>query len=224
MEYLNLIGIVIVIAGFALKMDSILTIMIAGISVCMVSGLGIEGLLVTLGESFVNNRSMTIFIMVMLVTGTLERNGLKEGAANLIGKVNNASAGVILGIYAIMRGIFGSFNIGFGGVAGFVSPVIMPMIVASIENEYGEPNEKHMEELKGMASGTENIVWFFTQVLFVGGAGALLVQGTLGGLGYEVELIELAKVQIPVAIFAIALTVVFYYLKDKRLSKELYKK
>lgn len=222
MEWLSLIGIVIVIVGFALKLDSILTIMIAATVTAIVGGLGIDGLLTTLGDSFVSNRSMSIFIIVMLVTGTLERNGLKQAAAKLIGMIKGASAGVVLGAYAIMRGVFGSFNVSFGGVAGFVSPIIMPMSTAAVEKISDTPAPEHIEELKGMSSAVENIIWFFTQCLFIGGGGALLVQSTLASLGYEVELIDLAKAEIPVAIFAITVTIVFFYLKDKKLTKKFY--
>ena len=73
-----------------------------------------------------------------------------------------------------------------------------------------------------MASGMENIAWFFCQVLFVGGAGGLLVQSTLEPLGYHVELIDLAKVEIPIGIFALAVGIVYYFLKDKKLSRKYY--
>ncbi len=86
MELLKLLGIVIVIAGFALKLDSILVILVAAVVTAIVGGLGPVTLLETLGGTFVANRSMAIFIIVMLVTGTLERNGLREAAAALIGK------------------------------------------------------------------------------------------------------------------------------------------
>ena len=86
MELLKLLGIVIVIAGFALKLDSILVILVEAVVTALVGGLGPVTLLETLGSTFVANRSMAIFIIVMLVTGTLERNGLREAAAALIGK------------------------------------------------------------------------------------------------------------------------------------------
>lgn len=220
MEYITLIGILIVIIGFALKLDNILTIMIALIATGLAGGLGIDGLLETLGTSFIDNRNMTIFILVMLVTGTLERSGLKEAAAALIGKVKGASASVVIAAYGVMRAVFGAFNVGFGGVAGFVRPVVMPMVTAAIEKKEGMVSEEHEEEVKGMAAGMENIMWFFFQVLFIGGSGGLLVQGTLAGLGYDVSLVDLAKVEIPVAIFSLILTVVYYFLKDKKISKK----
>lgn len=222
MELIKLLGILIVIVGFALKKDSILIILSAAIVTAFVGGLGVTGLLETLGKTFVANRSMAIFILIMLVTGTLERNGLKEAAAKLIGSIKGASSGMVIGAYGIMRGIFGAFNVSFGGVAGFVRPIIMPMATGAIEASGKEVNEEHVEEIKGMASGMENISWFFCQVLFVGGAGGLLVQSTLASLGYKVELIDLVKVEIPVAIVAVAVTIVYYYLKDKKLSKKYY--
>ena len=222
MEWIKLLGILIVIVGFALKKDSILIILCAAIVTAFVGGLGITGMLETLGTSFVANRSMAIFILIMLVTGTLERNGLKEAAAALIAKVKGASAGAVIGAYGVMRGIFAAFNVSFGGVAGFVRPIIMPMATGAIEAQGEEPNEEHVEQLKGMASGMENVAWFFCQVLFVGGSGGILVQSTLKPLGYEVDLLDLAKVEIPVAIFAVAVAIVYYFLKDRRLSKKYY--
>jgi Predicted membrane protein len=222
MEWIKLLGIVIVIVGFALKMDAILIILVAAITTAFTGGLGVQGLLETLGTSFVNNRNMAIFILIMLVTGTLERNGLKEAAASLMKKMKGASSGMVIGAYGVMRSVFGAFNVSFGGVAGFVRPIIMPMATSAIEASGKEPKEEHVEELKGMASGMENIAWFFCQVLFVGGSGGLLVQSTLDSLGYEVSLLDLAKAEIPVAVFCVTVAIIFYYFKDKKLRKKYY--
>ena len=104
MEYITLIGIVIFILGFALKLDNILIIIAAAIATALTGGLGVGGLLETLGSSFVDNRNITIFLTVLIVTGTLERSGLNEAAVALISKVKGASAGVIISVYAVMRG------------------------------------------------------------------------------------------------------------------------
>lgn len=157
MEWIKLLGIVIVIVGFALKKDLILIILCAAIVTALVGGLGIIRMLETLGTSFVSNRSMTIFILIMLVTGTLERNGLKAAAAALIAKVKGASSGAVIGAYGVMRGIFVAFNVSFGGVAGFVRPIIMPMATGAIEATGETPDEEHVEQLKGMASRMENV-------------------------------------------------------------------
>ena len=49
MEWIKLSGILIVIIGFALKKDSILIILSAAIVTAIVGGLGVDGLLETLG-------------------------------------------------------------------------------------------------------------------------------------------------------------------------------
>ena len=75
MNYLVLIGVLIVIVGFAMKLDSILIVVLASVVTALIGGLGIGGLLETLGTSFVSNRAMAIFILIYLAVGTLERRG-----------------------------------------------------------------------------------------------------------------------------------------------------
>ena len=219
MELLKLLGIVIVIVGFVMKMDSILIIMAAAVVTALVSGIDLVTLLETLGSSFVSNRSMCTFVIVFLVTGTLERNGLKQAASDLMTKFKNATAGVVIGIYGVFRLFFAAFNIILGGAAGFIRPIVMPMASAAVERDGKPIDPDHLEQLKGMAAGMDNVAWFFGQVLFVGTSGMLLVQSTLADLGYQVELLDLMMVQIPVAITAVAVAIVYYYLKDRQLMK-----
>ena len=221
-NYLSLLGVLIVIIGFALKLDSILIVMVALIVTALTGGLGIEGMLETLGTSFVNNRGMAIFIIIMLATGTLERNGLKESAASLIKRFKKVSAGMIIDIYGVFRMIFAAFNVSFGGVAGFVRPIIMPMALGTVESKGLEIDPQHEEELKGMSSAMENICRFLGQGLCVGVAGALLVHSTLKGLGYEVTLGQLALVEVPVAVVALIVASIYFYLREKKLAKKYY--
>ena len=87
MELLKLLGIVIVIAGFALKLDSILVILVAAVVTALVGGLGPVTLLETLGSTFVANRSMAIFIIVMLPIGVLTSYVLwKKGRIQVVDK------------------------------------------------------------------------------------------------------------------------------------------
>ncbi|MGL5978975.1 MAG: DUF969 domain-containing protein [Erysipelotrichaceae bacterium] len=219
---MTLIGIVVVIVGFALKLNAILIVLIAGIITGLVGGLTPVQILETFGSAFVSNRSMGIFIIIMLVTGTLERNGLQQVAANLIGKIKGATSALVIAAYGVFRVILAAFNVSLGGVAGFVRPVVMPMVEGAVGQE--EIKEEHLDDLKGMSSAMENIAWFFGQVLFVGGSGALLVQGTMADLGYEVSLLEMAKIEIPVAILAVVLASLYFMWRDKALKQKYYGK
>ena len=111
MEALKLLGILIVVIGFALKWDSILTIMAAAVVTALIAGMDPLVFLQTLGKSFVSNRNMLITVVVFLLTGTLERNGLKEAAKDVMAKVKNATAGIVLGAYGVFRVIFAAFNV-----------------------------------------------------------------------------------------------------------------
>ena len=51
MELIKLLGVLIVIVGFALKLDSILIIFLALIATGIVGGLGVGGLLETIGTN-----------------------------------------------------------------------------------------------------------------------------------------------------------------------------
>ena len=221
---IKLLGVWIVVIGFALRLNNVMVVMLAALVTALVGGLGIEGLLTTLGTAFVANRSMCIFIAVMVLTGTLERNGLKHAAADVISRIRSSTPGLVVAAYGVMRVILAAFNVGLGGAAGFVRPVVVPMALGAVEAEGKEPAEEHAEALQGMAAGMENITWFFGQVLFVGGSAALLVQSTLAGLGYEVSLLSLARVEIPVALFATLVGIVYYMAKDRRLRRRLYGK
>lgn len=48
------------------------------------------------------------------------------------------------------------------------------------------------------------------------------MQTTLQSLGYEVELVDLAVTELPVAIIAIVLASVLFIMKDKKLTKKYY--
>jgi len=217
---LSLIGVVIV--SFALKLDSILIIILASMVTALCGGLGIGDFLETFGTTFVANRSMNMFIITMLLTGTLERNGLKSAAAELITKIKGVSSGVVIAIYTIFRFITSAFNISFGGVAGFIRPVLMPMTVGAVTGKGYEMTEEYEETLKCTCSACENVAWFFGQLLFVGSGGGILIQSTLKNAGFEASLIDIAKVQIPVAIFAAAMCCVYVIIVDKKMFAKTY--
>ena len=219
MELIKLIGILVVVVGFALKLNSLAIILAAGIITGLVSGVPFKEILEAFGAGFVGNRTMCMFIVVMLLTGTLERNGLKVVAERLVKKIKGVTPGIVIGVNTILRGFQSAINVGFGGVPGFVKPVIMPMAEGAIPEDI-QDREGYTEELKGMGGSSENIGNFFAQLLFVGGSGAILVKTTMETLGYEVDFLKMAGIQVPIAVFAIALACVYYFIVDKKLQKK----
>ena len=88
---LPLIGIPIVVAGFALRFNPLLVVTVAGLATGLAVGMDIGALLESFGEKFVNSRSLAIFVLILPVVGLLERYGLKERAQNWISGIASAT-------------------------------------------------------------------------------------------------------------------------------------
>ena len=219
MEYLKLIGIVIIVLGFALKFDVLATVLLAGLVTGIVAGMDIPHILSILGESFVSNRLMSIFLIIFPVIAIIERYGLKERAAYLIGKIKNASAGKVLAIYMLVRTAASAFNVRIGGHVQFVRPLILPMSEAAAKvSKQSDLSENEVEELKGHAAAVENFGNFFAQNCFAAASGVVLIQGTLS-MYKEVTLPSIAMASIPVMV----ITVVFTFLQDCLIDRKVKK-
>lgn len=219
MEYLKLIGIVIIVLGFALKFDVLATVLLAGLVTGIVAGMDIPHILSILGESFVSNRLMSIFLIIFPVIAIIERYGLKERAAYLIGKIKNASAGKVLAIYMLARTAASAFNVRIGGHVQFVRPLILPMSEAAAKvSKQSDLSENEVEELKGHAAAVENFGNFFAQNCFAAASGVVLIQGTLS-MYKEVTLPSIAMASIPVMVITVAFTFVQVFLFDRKVKK-----
>lgn len=222
MEYMTLIGILIIVVGFALKLDVLAVVIVSGIVTGLVAGIDFVEILRILGDSFVNNRLMSIFLIIFPVIAIIERYGLKERAAYLIGKLKNASAGKVLSIYMVIRSIASAVNVRIGGHVQFVRPLILPMSEAAAEIDKEKPlTEKEDEDIKGLSAAVENYGNFFAQNCFPASSGVVLIQGTLVGLGYkEITLSMISSSAIYIAVIAVILTIVQVLLYDRKLKKE----
>ena len=219
MEYLKLIGIVIIVLGFALKFDVLATVLLAGLVTGIVAGMDIPHILSILGESFVSNRLMSIFLIIFPVIAIIERYGLKERAAYLIGKIKNASAGKVLAIYMLVRTAASAFNVRIGGHVQFVRPLILPMSEAAAKvSKQSDLSENEVEELKGHAAAGENFSNFFGQNCFAAANGVVLIQGTLS-MYKEVTLPSIAMASIPVMVITVVFTYLQVFLFDRKVKK-----
>ena len=103
MNLLILIGIVIIVVGFSLKLDVLAVVLTAGIATGLAAKMSLLDILEIIGKAFVDNRLMSIFLISLPVIAVLERYGLRERSATLIGNLKNATAGKILGLYMVIR-------------------------------------------------------------------------------------------------------------------------
>lgn len=219
MEIVKLIGVAIIVLGFALKLDVLAVVLVAGIVTGLVSGLDFFHILEIIGTSFVNNRLMSIFLIMFPVIAIIERFGMKERAAYLIGKIKNASAGKVLSLWIVIRSLASAMNIRIGGHVQFIRPLILPMTAAAAEASKGcRLTEKEDEKVKGLSAASENYGNFFAQNCFPAASGVVLIQSGLAVAGYDVTLSSIASASISVMIISIILTMVQVFLFDRQVK------
>lgn len=218
MNLFVLVGVVIIIIGFTLKLDAFAVVIISAIVTGLTAGLSIYDIFDTMGKAFVANRLMSIFLLSLPVIAILENHGLKERSAYLIGKLKNVTAGKIMILYTIIRAIASALSIRIGGHVQFVRPLVLPMSEAAAKKSKGESlTNNELEKIKGLNAAIENYANFFAQNLFVGAAGLLLVQGTLKENGFDVSLETMALYSIPICVSMLVISIIQISLFDKKL-------
>jgi uncharacterized membrane protein len=215
---IKLIGVLIILIGFVIKLDTIAVVLIAGIATGLVAGIDFVEVLNILGTAFVQTRYMTLLLLTLAVVGILERNGLRERASICISKLKGATAGKVLSIYVTVRMLAAVLSMRLGGHVQFIRPLIYPMAKGAIEKD-GVVSEELDEDLKGITNASENYANFFGQNVFVASSGVLLIVGTLQELGVKVEAYAVAKASIPVALITLLLAYIQYYRLDRKIKK-----
>lgn len=217
---MSLIGIVIIIVGFILKLDTIAVVVSAGLVTGLVSDMSIVEILSTLGEAFIKNRTTCLFMLTIPVIGMCERYGLKAKAIMLIKKAKGLSTGLLLSGYTFIREATIGMGVTLGGHPQFVRPLIQPMSEGAAIAKYGELDEEDIDKIKGFSAAADNIGNFFGQNVFMANSGVLLIVSTLSTIGYEVDALKIAQASIPVAIAAFVLCVGRNYMLDRSLAKK----
>lgn len=219
---LSLLGVVVVIIGFALKLEPIAIIVVSAIVTAVCGGINVVDLLTSVGTTFVANRNQLITIILMILTGTLEKNGLKEAGAALIRKAKGLTTGMLIAIWGVLDEIFIIFKIPIGGIPSYVRPILMPMTLGIIESKGYEVAPEHEETIKALYGKDYNVSNFFGQCLFAANSSVLLIQSTLASIGYEVDVMQIVAVQIPVALFAMLVNATQTLIVDERMVKKYY--
>ena len=221
---MSLIGILIIIVGFALKLDTIAVVVSAGVVTGLVADMSISEILSTLGTAFINNRTTCLFMLTLPVIGLCERYGLKAKAIDLIKKAKGLSTGALLSGYTFIREASIGMGVTLGGHPQFVRPLINPMAEGASIAKYGNLDEKDIDKIKAYSAASDNIGNFFGQNVVMANAGVLLISGTLESLGYNVDTLQIAKASLPIALAAFALCILQNYLLDNSLKRKYNKK
>jgi uncharacterized membrane protein len=219
---LTLIGIVIVVAGFVLRVNPLLVVTCAGLATGLASGLGPVAVITAFGKAFTESRFVAIVWLVVPVIGLLERAGLKERARAVIAAIPAATTGRVLMIYFAIRQVTAALGlISLGGHAQMVRPLVAPMAEGAAESRFGPLPRRIRDRIRAHAAAVDNIAVFFGEDIFIAIGSILLIKGFLEQNGVQVEPGQLALWAIPTAISALAIHYVRLLLLDRSLRREL---
>src|SRR4051812_30042120 len=200
MNYWPLIGIALVVVGFALRFNPLLVVAVSAIVTGLLGGLPFLKVLETLGHGFNENRYVSIIWIVLPVIGLLERYGLQQRARTLIGRMRGATTGRLLIVYLLFRQFTAA--LGLTSIAGHpqtVRPLVAPMAEAAAEKQDPALAEEGREKVKAYAAATDNVGLFFGEDIFIAIGSILLMVGVLEQNGIRLGPLQLSVWAIPSA-------------------------
>ena len=199
-----LIGVVVVVAGFAARLNPVLVVVSAGVATGLAAGLDVMQVLTTFGEGFLRNRLLLLWVFTLPVIGLLEREGLRERARAWINGLRAASPGRLLLLYQWLRQGTAALGLtSLGGHPQTVRPLVAPMAEALAEKLLPGLDDAGRQRIRAMAAATDNVALFFGEDIFVAFGAVLLIQAFLKGNGIEIEALQIALWGIPTAIAAL---------------------
>ncbi|WP_088832549.1 DUF969 domain-containing protein [Paenibacillus tyrfis] len=217
---LTLLGVLIVIVGFALRFNPLLVVCVAGIVTGIAGHLSFGEILTTFGNAFVSNRYLSLFILTLPVVGLLERYGLKEQSQQLIGKIKAATTGRLLLVYLLIRQATAAIGLtSLGGHAQMVRPLVSPMAEGAAAHRHGPLPKNVSDRIKALSASTDNVGLFFGEDIFIAFGAVLLIQGFLAQNGIQVEPLHVSVWGIPTAIAAFVIHGIRLYLLDRKIKQ-----
>ncbi|MFU2079679.1 DUF969 domain-containing protein [Avibacterium endocarditidis] len=204
---LPLVGIPIVVIGFALRFNPLLVVVAAGLATGLMVGMDFGLLLETFGEKFINSRSLATFLLILPVIGLLEYYGLKERAQAWVAKMASVTSARILMLYFVMREATAALGLmSLGGHAQTVRPLLAPMAEGAAVNKYGDLPQHIRDKIKAHSAACDNIAVFFGEDIFIAFGAVLLIDAFLKENGItSVEPLHIGLWAIPTAIAALVI-------------------
>ena len=200
---LILLGVAVVIVGFALRLNPLLVVVLAALTTGWFAHIPPLTVLAAFGKAFNDNRFVSAAFLVLPVVGVLERAGLRERARTLISSLRGVSPGRLLIGYLAFRQL--TTAIGLMPIAGqtqTIRPLVAPMAEAAAEARDPALSTETRYEIRALAAATDNVAVFFSEDIFVAMGSVLLMVGFLASSGIVVDPLRLSVWAIPSALAA----------------------
>lgn len=201
--YLPLLAVLAVVLGFALRLNPLLVVVASGVVAGIVAGESTIAFLELLGNAFLANRYLAVFILTLPVIGLLERHGLREHAENWIARLRGMTVPRLLIAYQALRQGFAAIGLpGLGGHAQTVRPLLAPMAEATADVQHGPLSFAQRMKLRAWCAATDNVALFFGEDIFIAFGAVLLMQAFLATNGIPLEPLHIALWGIPTGVAA----------------------
>lgn len=198
-----LLPVAVVVLGFALRQHPARVVLVAALSAGLVGGMGVVGLLETLGSGFLSVRYLLLIVLALPVIAQVEAHGLRALARRLVGSWRGARPGrLLLGYLALRQGSSALGLTSLGGHPQMVRPLVAPMAEAAAEQEPGGADASERERTRALAAATDNVGLFFGEDLFLAFGAVLLMQAFFAERGVELAPLEIALWGLPTALLA----------------------
>lgn len=215
-----LLGIVVLVAGFAAGVNPLIVIIAAALTTGLAAGLSPLHLIAALGKAYNDSRYVSVIWLVLPVIGLLEREGLQERARVLITRVRAATVGRLLLAYLALRQITVAVGLtSLCGQAQTVRPLIAPMAEAAAEVRMGPISDRVRYLIRAYAASADNVGAFFGEDIFIAVSSILLIKGILQQSGFDIAPLRLSVWAIPTALLAFTIHGLRLWRFDARLKR-----
>jgi len=222
MNYWPLLGVVVVVLGFALRLNPALVVVAAGVVSALLSGMSVPDLLALLGHTFIGNRTLLLFVLTLPAIGLLERAGLRERARHLIGRLRQLTFARLLISYLAVRQVLSMLGLlDVAGHAQTVRPLLAPMSEAAAEKIDPALDDEDHQRVRAMAAATDNVGRFFGEDVFIALGAVLLIQGFFAQNSIDLDPKSIAIWAVPTAIAAFVIHAIRIVLMQRRLARKV---
>ncbi|HEY1629973.1 MAG TPA: DUF969 domain-containing protein [Rhizomicrobium sp.] len=217
----TLLGIAVVVAGFAFRFNPLLVIAVAAGVTGWAGHMAPLDILKAFGKAFNDNRFVSVIFLALPAIGLMERAGLQERARLLIAKLRGATVARLLLVYFVYRQVTAAVGlVSAGGQAQMVRPLVAPMAESAAEAEQDAPLADDVRyRIRAMAAATENVAIFFAEDIFIALAPVLLIQSVLQNAGVIAQPLSISRWAIPTALLALVIHGLRLWLFGRSLRK-----
>ncbi len=207
-----LLGVGLVVLGFARRWNPVPVVVAAGVLSGLAAGYGPGRVLELLGSSFVANRALLLYVLTLPAIGLLERAGLREQAQQWIARLRGLTLGRLLVGYLALRQLLSMLGLtSVAGQAQTVRPLLAPMAEAAAQREAAADSSDDLDpaasaaqtaDVRALAAATDNIGLFFGEDVFIALGAVLLIHAFYTQQGIELAPLHIALWALPTAIAA----------------------